>query len=349
MKFNRKSRQSSGGNHLVNVPVQVSGFTQNDSGAVGVVGTDLRNGKEVTVFLTTEGKEAENPNRKSLQALKEGFAIGRNRFTLEAGGLVAFKSVQSRSGDQLVAPWADVLAFNASDRDQYVGQSQSAMLRVFNNNESGAVRGALYVFENDPELHIKTDISEAVAAYAASTTKAAFLVRAVDAEGVVDYDMTAKRYNRDANRPMEPAEIGAYVEGLAGQIQDEHPEASINIVPVTILDVSPKWLAGEAGVRAVSAISNSYVNEGPDGHVEQVAKTTYFKLGGENNQFVNSIIPTDPYGPGHDPALLGGLKFSSRFEVENEAGQSTDAAANSTADSGAELEEAASADYGPSM
>lgn len=343
MQFRKpKSQQASAWQDPMNVPLRVSGFAQGEKG-VGVVGTNPKTGEELTIFLTDKGKMAENPNRKSIQDLQEGFAIGRNRFKLEPGGLVAFKGAfQPKGMDYMIAPWADVLAYNENDLKNYVGHSDSALLRMSTNSETGRTRGSLYVFEADAAKHITDDVKNQVAAHADQPNKSAFLIRVVDEDGVVAYDMTAKRYNTEEGRPMSPDEIGDHVVAAAEDLLASNPGTSVNIVPANVLDVSPKWLADSSA--AVTGIAKGYAHEDEEGHVEAVAKETYFKLGGQNNEFVNAIVPTDPYGPGHDPVLLGDLKFSPRFGLENNADTAHAAASQPQ-------EEAAEADYdsGPSM
>jgi hypothetical protein len=333
----------------VNLPVRVEGFVQKDN-AFGVKGIDLRNNKPVTVFLSTEGKAAENAQRKSIQSLKDGFKIGRNTFTLEPGGIVSFKGAFSGRDGDYISTWANVLAFNASDAEQYVRQSDAAMLRMY--EKKGVHRGTVYIYEADPAAHITgasaEELREGLAGAVESTTpgaKPGFLIRALDKEGnVVGFEQKSKYYHTAQERPMTPSEIAEVIADAAEGLKQTTGAASLNIVPIDQIMVSAESLKaddkGRSQLGAFQGAEKAYVLPQEDGSIELCCKHSYMKLGGDQNQFVNGIYATDPYGPGDDPVLLGGLSYSPAFDSDHEAstGPATEANPEASADEAAEAE-----------
>lgn len=320
-----------------NLPVRVTGFVEKD-GAVGVKGVNLNqdSGEEVSVFLTDRGKAAETPNRPSLEKLKEGFKIGRNKYRLEEGGIMSFKAAfpTNKEKTSYMAQWPNVLAYNAQDAKSYVGHANHALLDLRENN--GRHYGTVFSFNPREDKHIKgqsgSDIKDQVEEVAQnSVIPPAFLVRFCDNEGqVVDYQMIVKQYNKDEDRPMNAEEMGEYLASYVDYAQNEKFEGqnlNVNVLPAQRYIVSPKSLNVEEGEKSsldfFKNVKKSFVKELENGEIDIVAKEAWMKLGGDNGEFVNSIHVNEPFGEGVDPVLIGGLRYAPGFQTEEGPTQDT--------------------------
>lgn len=305
--------------NALNLPVLVTEKVE-ENGRAGVKGKNLLDGSEVVVFLTNQGKAAENSNRNSLEKLFNGFKIGRTPYKLEPGGLVSFKQAFPNGGEgRYLSTWANVLAYNEADAKQYCRRSL-ATLRMFEKN--GKHSGVMFVYEKDPQRHIRGANADAVQAAlvkaAAEYRSPSFLVRLVDQSGqVVEYDQISKSYNKEAGRDMTPEEVAAHVTQKLKAMQDAIPGASLNIMPADRYTVSPAGLTvdeqGKSQVTHFQTAAKAYMEEMENGDVELYCKDTFYKVGGDNLEFVNGVFPTDPFGPGQDPVLLGNLKYAPEF------------------------------------
>lgn len=316
----KKRTQSS---NSINLPLEVREFeTVNARGQefVGVKGIDLRTGDGATVFLTTTGRNAENQNRPSLETLAKGFKIGREKYQLEPGGVVSFKGAfpNGHEPGQWIATWPNVIAYNKEERRASL-HSETGMLQMFEGAE-GRVSGVFYDFLKASIVQSEVgDVRRVVSQLAteAHNQRGAFLVRGLDGEGrVAAYEMATKNYNKEEQRVMTPPEMGAYVEKLVAWMP-AHGIEQVSIVPADKYAVSPKALTidqnGKSKLGAFKAAAQAYIVEHDNGDLEMFAKDSFIKRGGEKLEFINAVIPTDPYGPGVDPALAGGLEYSPNF------------------------------------
>lgn len=310
-----------------NMIVQVTGFVKGENDEVGVTGKDLTTNQEVTVFLTDKGKAAENENRNSLKKLQDGYKIQKTQYKLVNGGIVAFKDAffHDEKGSYLSA-WPNVLAHNPEDAKNYVGHAKLATLRIFTPSDKNP-SGFLCVYDGNPENHVVSNapdqhMFEAIKALLTEKNyqSPGFLVRKLDAAGtVIDYQEIKKNYNTDAGRPMTPVEQATYVretiKDLAG------PETSYNLLPTEKITVSTKALMpdakGDSQLTSFKAIEKAYYKD-VDGDRDILAKETWFKVGGDNNEFVNNVYPLDKFGSGFDPCLIGGLKYSDQVMSASE-------------------------------
>lgn len=312
-----KKKRSAGGNNPINIPVRVTGFVEKE-GNVGVTGVSLIDQSELTVFLTTTGKMAENKNRNSLKKLQDGYKIGRTKYTLVEGGIVSFKSAWKHDKEGChFSSWANVLAHNPEDAEQFVGQGSVVTLQMFERD--GRHSGVVHAFETDPAKHVTgstaTEIQGSLEKKAQGYQRASFLFRLLDNQGDVVYcDVINKSYNTDAGRDMTPAEVAAYAVDRIIEAQREMPGTTVNVIPADRYTVSPKSLTpdedGKSQIKSFAATAKAFITEHENGDVELMGKECWFKMGGDDNEFVNAIYPNDPYGPGVDPALLGNLKYS---------------------------------------
>lgn len=304
----------------LNLPVLITERVE-ENGRVGAKGKNLLDGSEVVVFLTERGKSAENPNRNSLEKLfDQGFKTGRTPYKLVPGGLVSFKHAFPNGGEgRYLSSWANVLGYNEADAKRF-GRRSLATLRMFEKN--GKHSGVLFVYEKDPQRHIRganaDAVQEALVKAAAEYRSPSFLIRLVDESGqVVEYDQISKSYNKEASRAMTPEEIAAHVTEKIKAMQEATPGASLNIMPARRYTVSPAGLTvdekGKSQVSHFQTAAKAYVEELENGEVELYCKDTFYKIGGDNLEFVNAVFPTDPFGPGQDPVLMGNLKYAPEF------------------------------------
>ena len=346
-KIARPARTSSS----VNLPVRVKGYIEKD-GAAGIVGSDVRTGKDVTIFLSTIGKAASNQKRLSVEALRDGFKVKRDQYKLEPGGLISCKGAfqpMERGGGADITTWINVLGDNTKEVDKYVGHSPTAMLRMF--GQEGSARGTVYVYENDPAKYVRgmtaEDVREGLVDVAQNATRPGFMIRVLDHEGrVVDYAQKAKYYNQQENRHLDPDEIAGVIAREAGAMVRQHPGCSLDIVPIELISVSSKALITENGhsqLGAFQANASFFMIEQENGETDLVCKDVFMKFGGTSNEFINALFVTDPYGPGVDPVLLGQLEYSPQYEYAQDS--SVAAPAQTTQATESDIEEATTADY----
>lgn len=314
-----QKKASSGQQQAVNVPVLVTGFVE-DNGQVGIKGTTIPEGKDVEVFLSTTGKNAENQNRPDLKKLRDGFKIGRTPYQLVPGGVVMFKGAFTLGDtNKMISTWPNVLGYNADDVKKYVGITQVGMLQMSHPNTSKPW-GSFFAFEPAADKHLvgKTPVAVAagIEAKATATNKPAFMVRLLDSNNqVVAYQLFSHFYIKDESRGMTPAEIAKNVCSQVAEMQAKFAlPTTVNIVPADYYKVSPKSLTadeqGKSQLPTFLAAAKAFQQVCDDGEIDLVAKAAWIKLGGDHNEFVNGVYPLEPFGPGVSPVLLGGLEYS---------------------------------------
>jgi len=315
--------------NALNLPVEVTGFAE-ENGNVGVAGTNLLDGSDVKVFLTDRGKAASNSRRPTLEKLKDGFKIGRNRYQLEPGGLVVFKASFPQNGtNKYISQWPNVMAYNKESANKYVGMSENSMLDL-QRNQDGKYFGALYTFidEEDQMIEASTtdhqEVHSQIKGLAEDFNAPAFMIRFVNENNEVEgVEFLRRKWHREESRPFEAEDYADHVMKYIESEKDKFPENTrISIVPAERFIVSPLSINGdESGDSKTSlphfqAAYKSLSKELDNGEVENMAKTTFFQMGGDNGEFVNSVHVVDPFGEGHDPVLIGGLSYSPHFSDE---------------------------------
>ena len=343
MKFSKSRENKKQSFKTENIPLKVTGFVsgKNAEGADAVIafkGTRVDTGEDITVRLTDRGRDAANPRRTSLDTLSKGFKMGRNEYQVEIGGVMSFKGAW-KNGEEYIASWPNVLAFNASDADKYMQHQEAVMLRMFppkkdeQGKEQGNWRGKVYIFDSNAENHVAGKVEHVadIAATAIGTAQAsntkdpAFCVRLLNENNeLLSYGMPGGNfYNKDESRRMNDQEkVQHLTDGINKMLQEQPNTRSINIMNIERLSVSPKSLEansdGKNQVKTFLAIEKAYNQEDEAGEMETVCKATCLKLGGDNNAFVNGMWPIDPYGPGVMPELIGNVLALGEFEKQKQ-------------------------------
>jgi hypothetical protein len=344
-----------GGASKVNLAIKVEGFVEDGEKGMGILGTRLDTGEEVKAFLTTKGYSAENKRRKSVAELGKGVKFGRNVYKLEPGGVICLKGafeLNDNKGEH-IGHWIDVLGYNAEDYKNYVGHGVATL--EMGRAKDGKVFGTLYHYLGE-KLHVTGDSPQAVRPniehLAKGIARPSFLVRYLDKEGkVVLNSRINPTWNKSENRELTPAEKAEAVVRECEKWGLTHQAiSSVNIVPAQRFVVSPKTLIGDENknngkAEAYQKLSERFLKEQDNGELELVAHECYYKMGGDQNIFVNNVIMTDPSGDGVDPALIGGLEYSEHFsealEMALAGGQAASVPAEAEAPAEQEAETAA--------
>lgn len=326
-------------NDALDIPVLVKGFVE-DGDQVGIQGVNLVDGTDITVYLTTQGKSAENTNRNSLKKLRDGFKIGRTTYNLEAGGIVSFKQCfpLGDTGKHLSA-WANAIAYNEEDAKNYAGRSTAALLQMGTTKDQATGAevhfGTLYTFNDQAPAHVLGNdgaaVKEELATVAGQLQNPAFLVRIVDADNqVVAYDFLRKSfYDKEAKARLDGAVIAEDVAGQVDKLLAENP-GTVNIVPAERYSVSPESLKtgdnGKSQLPHFATAAMAFTKKVNAEEYDVFCKDTFYKTGGDRNQYVNGVYPIDRFGAGQDPVLLGGLTYSPALAIEAAPTQADEAA-----------------------
>jgi len=309
MRLSTGSKNANQKQNILNVPVRVMEFVEKN-GQVGVKGQNLLSGEDITVFLTTIGKNAENESRPTIAVLREEEG-------LDVGGLMSFRQCwQPKGSSHHISAWPNMMARNKEDAKAKLGHSRAAMLQL--GEKDGKPYGTMYTFLDNPKLHIRGAnsgaIKEGVAQITSKLRKPSFLIRIIDDnKQVVTYNLFNKQWNTEAGRRMDGNEIASVLAQTVDKLQ-EKVSGTVDIVPADRFTVTTKGLSGKKSrFSHFAALQKSYLEEDTNGDVELFCKDTYFRVGGVDNTFVNDLYPIDPYGKGQDPALLGGHSYSPDF------------------------------------
>jgi hypothetical protein len=308
-----------------NLAIQVTGFTKSSDGAMGVVGTRIPGGERVEAFLTTRGHFASNPERNSIEKLVSGFKMGRNFYKLEEGGIVVFKGAfKPNGGEAYIAQWPNVLAYNAEDAQKYARSVEYGVLRMFQDQNTGMHRGTFYAYQAQDLYAGRAPngdgLAKGTSSFYAQHPNASFLIRGLDSDGkVIGFRQVSKFFTDDgdgATRAMSADEACATVREAAAQM---NAPGGYSVLPAIRWPVTRKGLvANEAGRSSLAfflAAERAYVNEVDDGQ-EISAKRSFLKTSEPLDNgivYVNGVYAEDPYGPGVDPLLIGGLEPSAKL------------------------------------
>lgn len=309
-----------------NLTIQVTGFvTENDRTGKPVdyvEGINLDTNQPVKVTLSTQGIEAENAARKSIKDYRDGFRMGRNEYKMEAGGIMSFRTAfPNKDGTQFLAVWPNALAYNAKDAAEVVRIGRPCSLQVFvrkvtqGEGEAASLsreaNAILTEWHHDKAFVVKSaqdliQAGEHVAAAQAAKLRPGFLLRAVEDNTVVGYGVANRSYDREQKRELTRDEMVAQVAEVAQQVLQDHPNATLEVIPNQVLTVSPLQLkdGGDKAITKLEAQAKAYLVRLANGDQDLVMKTTDYQVGFAPNQhFVNAVMTRDPYGPGVDPVL----------------------------------------------
>lgn len=331
MRINRIKPAGGENRPRYNLTLEVEGFEQAEGGPLFVVGKNVSTGEKVRVTLTDQGPKASNSQRPSLERLRDGFKIGRDPYKLVAGGLLSMNNAFQRANGDWVGTWPNVLAYNKRDAEKYTGNGPLVMLRMF-DPPNGKPSGVVDSFDpNGIRTAKREELASVIADLAKNYKRPSFIVRALDSQGdVIAFTTPIARHNepkeeggRTVWTPRPPEKMGQEVAAVALSRMRVPDDAVFSILPAEQYAVSPKSLIqderGRSKLASFQATEKSYytaVGEDKDYH----AKASYFKLGGDNNHMVAAIYPLDPYGPGSDPILIGGLKYSKELLAAHDEG-----------------------------
>lgn len=321
----------------INLPVKVTGFVE-DGGQVGVVGEALAGidkGREVSLFLTTTGHNAQNESRMPISKLRDGFKIGRDKYRLVPGGVVSFKGAFPKEPGQYIGLWPNVLAYNAQDAGQYVRHMDNAVVRLF--EKDGKHFGYALDLKGGEHFAARTggELVDGVKAFAARAAASdakpstAFLLRYLDGAGaVLNYALVTNTYTKDNGnwRNMSPDETAALIAEVAGEAKEGGTDyKAIDVLPAERLSLSPKSLQGDENGKSNLAyfqgLEQAFNKHLEGGDLEICAKETFAKMGGEHGEFVARIDPVFSRADGADPVLIGGLSYAGAPGIDDEQGQ----------------------------
>lgn len=315
--------------------IDVTGFEENDN-EIGAAGINVLTHEKVVVWLTTQGKAADNSNRNSIRKMRDGFKVGRNPYKLVKGGRVLFKNafpLNDREGHYM-STWANVLGYNADDVKNYSFYSDAALLRIAQSPTNDFKPfGILTMFFTSPKSFLIGNKAEDVVGRALKCREhfrtPSFLVRLLNPKGYVtgfvELDRRAN-WNSDEGRPRTAEEYKeVFVSTINQALADYARGTTLNIVPATNNSITTKDLTSndesENKLQYWLGLEKHFYKEiEADGEVykDLHCKEVFGKMSDEINgeRFINNVWPvnTNHEAPTIDPLLIGGLKYSGQLE-----------------------------------
>lgn len=301
----------------INLPVRVLEPVHEGS-EVGLKGVNLLNGETVKVFLTTKGKTAENEARPTIAKLFEGIETDNDPLRLQEGSVVSMNSAWRKKKGHYIAQWPQVLKFDGEDTTLLC---QYATL-IPSERDDGSTTADFYSFH--PEQSIKDgatgeSLKQAIVENAEQTERPAYLIRAVSGNQVLDYEIHLSVYDREQERALSPEEIAASVTNTAGRILEENPGATLDILPASRFFVPAQNY--EKRSKYFTGLQRFFSKDAENGDREYCCRQALVKCGGDNDQYCNQVSVIEPFKPGVDPVLIGGLRHR---EVQEDAEKEAD-------------------------
>lgn len=180
-----------------------------------------------------------------------------------------------------------------------------------NEWEHGSASADFYSFH--PEQSITASkggktLKQAVAKNAEETARPAYLIRVLEAEQVLDYELHISVCNTDTKQPPTPNEIAASVAETAADLLEKYPGKKLDILPASRFFVpAPNY---EKRQKYFSGLNRHFINDGENGDPEYCCRQALIKCGGDNDQYCNQVNIIEPSKPGADPVLIGGYRYA---------------------------------------
>lgn len=270
-----------------NLFVKVEGLDQiGESDAIK--GTDLLTHKTVLVKLTDQGGYSDNDKRNSVADLFNGIQSAQSDkiFKLEPGAIVSMKGCTKIKNNEFVSQWANVVSFSKKESELVALESNATFVLT----DKG---GEVYCFKPELPTESKGDLMAAIR----KLNNPVFIIKSEHDNGV-DSTMHKKNYDVENKRSLSPEQIYEGIQSKAKEFKLGDKAAKISILAADRF-ILPEQLYTK-NKKAYDKLEQQFI-ENDD---EFVARPCLLKKGGDQKQFVNLIIPEDPYQKGIDPLDL---------------------------------------------
>jgi hypothetical protein len=300
-------------NGKINLPLKV--LEQVKSGSqTGVKGINLLDNKTVDVFLTTQGKSAENHNRPNIESLFSGIETEGATYKLKPGCVISMNGAFRRKEGGYYAQWPMVVKYSEADT---VLLCENGTL-IINENQRRA-NADFYIFNPEQSMTFTTagsSLKAAMARNAGQTSRPAYLMRLIEGKNVLDYEIHQAVYDKTQKKPMTSEQIADSAARTARELLDRYPGKKLDIMPATRLFVPARTL--EKRQAYFNKQQPYFQNDLENGDREYLCRKVLVKCGGGQGQFCNLINVIEPYAQGSDPVLIGGYSYQSQKEQEND-------------------------------
>jgi hypothetical protein len=277
----------------INMPVKVIASVTKAQ-QTGINGINILTGQTVNVFLTTKGKSAQNERRPTIESF---FNSGK----LKPGGIVMMQGA-FKNGRHYLAQWPFVVRRDEADTALLCRHGTL----IVNEKDDGTASADFYSFHPEQSINADSvsDLTQAVEEHAKQTVRPAYLIRVVNDQRVIDYELYVSVYDGHTNKPLTEQQIASGVKEFAHQLLDNYPDHRLDVLPASRFFIPAQNYQKRA--KYFNRLNRHFVQTNQDGENEYCCRQVLLRCGGDKDQFCNSINVIEPYKQGTDPVLIGG-------------------------------------------